>query len=158
MKLKAFLLAGLIVSPTPVFAQQTNTFQVCRQYQENYVPGYYNNNGNYIQGGVQTTELTVNCQTGEVYSSKVYSGNGGGYVAQPPVNYYRRRTCNPTAGALLGAGIASALSGGNGRTSSGSWNRFYDRNSSSGSWSNSYRNNNGWTLFGAGLGALLYSC
>ena len=82
MKLKAFLLAGLIASPTPVFAQQTNTFQVCRQYQENYVPGYYNNNGNYIQGGVQTTELTVNCQTGEVYSSKVYSGNGGGYVGE----------------------------------------------------------------------------
>jgi hypothetical protein len=158
MKLKALLLAGLIASPAPVFAQQTNTFQVCRQYQENYVPGYYNNNGNYIQGGVQTTELTVNCQTGEVYSSKVYNGNRGGYIAQPPVNYYRRRTCNPTAGALLGAGIASALSGGSGWNNSGSWNRFYDRNSSSGSWSNSYRNNNGWTLFGAGLGALLYSC
>ena len=158
MKLKAFLLAGLITLPTPVFAQQTNTFQVCRQYQENYVPGYYNNNGNYIQGGVQTTELTVNCQTGEVYSSKVYNGNRGGYVAQPPANYYRRRTCNPTAGALLGAGIASALSGGNGRTSSGSWNSSYGRNYSNSNWSNTYRNNNGWTLFGAGLGALLYSC
>lgn len=158
MKLKAFLLAGLIASPTPVFAQQTNTYQVCRQYQENYVPGYYNNYGNYIQGGVQTTELTVNCQTGEVYSSRVYSGNGGGYVAQPPTNYYRRRTCNPTAGALLGAGIAGAISGGNSRTSSGSWNSSYGRNYSNSSWSNTYSNNYSWQALGAGLGALLFGC
>ena len=157
MKLKAFLLAGLIASPTPVFAQQTNTYQVCRQYQENYIPGYYNNNGNYIQGGVQTTELTVNCQTGEVYSSKVYNGNGSGYVAQPPVNYYRRRTCNPTAGALLGAGLASALTG-NSYNYGGSYYQNYSRGSYSGGWNRSGTNSNGWTLFGAGLGALLYSC
>jgi len=157
MKIKAFLLAGLIASPTPVFAQQTNTFQVCRQYQENYVPGYYTGNGNYVQGGVQTTELTVNCQTGEVYSSKVYNGNRGEYVAQPPVNYYRRRICNPVAGAALGAGLASALTG-NGYNYGGSYRRNYNRNSYSGSWSNYGSNSNGWALFGAGLGALLYNC
>ena len=158
MKLRALLLAGLISIPTSAFAQQTNTYQVCRQYKENYNPGFYNSNGNYVQGGIQTLELTVNCQTGEVYSSKVYSGSNGGYVAQPPVNYYRRRNCNPTAGALLGAGIAGAISGGNIRSYNGSWNRSYSRNYSSGNWSNTYTNNYSWQTLGAGLGALMFSC
>jgi hypothetical protein len=158
MNFKALLLAGLIATPSATFAQQTNTFQVCRQYKENYVPGYYNNYGNYVQGGVQTLELTVNCQTGEVYSSKVYNGGNGGYIAQPPLEYYRRRNCNPNVGALLGAGIAGAISGGNTRTSSGGYNSFYGRNYSSSSWNNTYRNNNYSQMLGAGIGALLFSC
>lgn len=152
------LVSTVILTPSAVFSQQTNTYSVCRQYQENYVPGHYNQRGYYKQGGVYTVELTVNCQTGEVYSAKPFNG-GSNYVAQPPVYYnQRRRTCNPAAGAAIGYGLASALSGGNGWNNSGSWSRYYGRNSSSGSWSNSYRNNNGWAYFGAGLGALVFSC
>jgi hypothetical protein len=148
------LISGVIFMPVSTLAQQTNTYQVCRNYQENYVPGYYNNNGAYIQGGVYTTEFTINCQTGEVYSSRSY--NGSRIVAQPPV--YRQRNCNPTAGALLGAGIASAISGGGSRTYSGSYNRNYGRNYSNGSWSSTYKNNYSWQTLGAGLGAILFSC
>lgn len=154
----SILVSATLLTPSVAFSQQTNTYQVCRQYQENYVPGYYNSDGSYRQGGTYTIELTVNCQTGQVYSSRPYNG-GGNYIAQPqPVYQYRTRNCNSAAGALLGAGLASALSGGTGWNRSGSWSNYYGRNSSSGSWNNSYRNNNGWTSFGAGLGALAFSC
>lgn len=154
-KLLSSLITIGLFAPVTVSAQQTNTYQVCHTYQEQYAPGYYQKNGSYVQGGVYTIKNTVNCQTGEVYSSQPY--NGGRVVYQPQV-YQRQRVCNPRAGALLGGGIASALSGGSGWSNSGSWSRTYDRNSSSGSWSNSYKNNGGWAAFGAGLGALMFSC
>jgi hypothetical protein len=145
-----------IISPIAVFAQQTNTYQVCHTYQEQYAPGYYTNNGSYVQGNVYTIKNTVNCQTGEVYSSQPY--NGSRVVYQPQVAYQRQyRRCNSVAGAAIGYGIANAISGG-GWKNSGSWNRSSSRNSSSGSWSNSYTNKNGWSIFGAGLGSLLLSC
>lgn len=140
--------------PIPTLSQQVNTYQVCHTYQEQYVPGYYNNNGSYVQGGVYTVKNQVNCQTGEVYSSQPYNGSNN-TVYQP---YQRQRVCNPAAGALMGAGLASALSGGSGWKNSGNWNRYYGRNYSAGKWNNSYRDKSGWTLFGAGLGALIYSC
>jgi hypothetical protein len=149
------LIAVGILSPIAVSAQQMNTYQVCHTYQEKYSPGYYTNNGSYVQGGVYTVKNTVNCQTGEVYSSQPY--NGGRVVYQPQV-YQRQRVCNPAAGAALGYGLANALSGGGGWRNSGSWNRYYGRNRSSGSWSNSHSNRNGWSIFGAGVGSLLFSC
>jgi hypothetical protein len=152
------LIAVGVLSPIAVSAQQMNTYQVCHTYQEQYAPGYYAPNGSYIQGGVYTLKNTVNCQTGEVYSSQPY--NGGRAVYQPQV-YQRRRNCNPNNalfGAALGYGLGSALSNGGGWSNSGSWNRYYGRNRSSGSWSNSYRNKSGWSIFGAGLGGLLFSC
>jgi hypothetical protein len=152
------LLLPLTVVPVSVKAQQLNTYQVCHTYQEQYTPGYYTNNGSYIQGGVYTVKNTVNCQTGEVYSSQPYSG-GGRVVYQQ--SYYRQRTCNPNNaayGAALGYGLANAISGGGGWKNSGSWNRYYGRNYSSGKWSNSYQNKNNWGIFGGGLGALLFSC
>jgi hypothetical protein len=148
------LLLGLSF-PVSAFAQQTNTYQVCHTYQEQYTPGYYTNNGSYVQGGVYTIKNTVNCQTGEIYSSQPY--NGGNTVYQPPV-YQRQRVCNPTAGALLGGGLANALSGGSGWKNSSNWSRYDSRNYSSGKWSSSYTNKNGWTEFGAGLGALIFGC
>lgn len=149
------LIAG-IVAPLPALSQQLNTYQVCHTYQEQYVPGYYTNNGSYVQGGVYTMKNTVNCQTGEVYSSQPYNGGRGSNVVYQPVQ--RRRVCNPVAGALIGGGIANALSGGGGWKNSGSWNRYYGRNYSAGNWSNSYSNKNGWTYFGMGLGALMFGC
>jgi hypothetical protein len=154
-RLISSLLAVGILSPVSVSAQQLNTYQVCYTYQEQYAPGYYAPNGSYVQGGVYTVKNTVNCQTGEVYSSQPYKSSYN-YVPYQP--YRTQRICNPSAGAALGAGLASALSGGGGWNNSGSWSRNYNRNGSSGSWSSSYRNTSGWTLFGAGLGALMYSC
>jgi hypothetical protein len=147
------LIAVGVLSPITVFAQQMNTYQVCHTYQEQYAPGYYTNNGSYVQGGVYTVKNTVNCQTGEVYSSQPY--NGGRVVYQPQV-YQRRRTCNPVAGSILGYGLAQALGGGNGYKYNSNWTR----NHNSGSYNYSYRNykSNGWSQFGMGLGALLFSC
>ena len=128
---KLLLLIPLTFLSVPVQAQQVTVYQSC--VGEVYFPGYYDQYGNFVQGGVSTT--------------RVPCGGGGGYAA---------RNCNPEAGALLGAGLAEALSGGNGYR----YNSDYSRDRSSGSYNYSYRNykSNGWTLFGAGLGALMYSC
>jgi hypothetical protein len=144
--MKHFILLSLLFLPTPVVAQQVNQFGVCTQYQEVYTPGGYDQYGNYFPGGVSTQSYNVPC-------------NGSVVNSQP---YYRprQRVCNPTAGAALGAGLAEALSGGRGWKSSSNWTRNYNRNSSSGSYNYSNRNykSNGWSIFGAGLGALLFSC
>ena len=157
--MKTLISSALVVGimlPLPVLSQQLNTYQVCHTYQEQYIPGRYTNNGSYVRGGVYTLKNTINCQTGEVYSSQPYNGGGGNTIVYQPVR--RQRVCNPNAGALMGGGLASALSGGSGGKNSGSWNRTYGRNYSSGNWNNSYRNKSGWTYFGMGLGALMFSC
>ena len=158
-KLISSLLIIGVLAPITVSAQQLNTYQVCHTYQEQYVPGRYTNNGSYVQGGVYTVKNTVNCQTGEVYSSQPYSGGGGSNVVYQPV-YQRQRVCNPAAGAAAGYGLASALSGSTGYSYNSNYKRRYNRNSSSGSYNYSYRNNrsNSWGIFGAGLGALMFSC
>lgn len=139
---KLLLLLPLTFLPMPVMAQQVNQYGVCTQYQEVYVPGGYDQYGNYYPGGVQTQSYNVPC-------NQVSGGNWN-------PTYQRQRVCNPVAGAAMGAGLAEALSGGRGYK----YNSNYSRNGSSGSYNYSYRNykSNGWTLFGAGLGALMYSC
>ena len=123
-------LTFLSVPMQPVHSQQVTVYQSC--VGEVYFPGYYDQYGNFVQGGVGTT--------------RVPCGGGGGYS----------RGCNPIAGAAMGGGLAEALSGGNGYR----YNSNYSRDRSSGSYNYSYRNykSNGWSLFGAGLGALMYSC
>lgn len=139
---KLLLLLPLLFLPVQVQAQQVNNFGVCTQYQEVYQPGYYDSYGNYVQGGVYTQSYNVPCPGGTAYA--------------PAPQYYQQRTCNPIAGAALGAGLAEAISGGNGWKYSSSW--FNGRNS--GSYNESYRNrsSNGWSLFGAGLGAIMFGC
>jgi hypothetical protein len=129
-KLLLLIPLALLSVPAPTQAQQVNVYQSC--VSEVYFPGYYDQYGNFVQGGVSMT--------------RVPCGGGGGYG----------RTCNPTAGAALGGGLAEALSGGNGYR----YNSDYSRNGSSGSYNYSYRNykSNGWSLFGAGAGALLFGC
>lgn len=136
------LLLPLTLFVTPVQAQQVNNYAVCTQNQEVYRPGGYDRYGNYVSGGVSVQTYNVPC---------------GNTYASAPV-YQQQRICNPTAGALLGAGIAGAISGGNSRTWSGSWYNNYSRNSSSGGWSNTEKNNYSWQALGAGLGALMFSC
>lgn len=138
---KLLLLLPLTFISVPVLPAEAQ-YAVCTQYQESYQPGGYDRNGNYIESQIIVQKYNVPC--GMVVSS------GGGYYQQP------QRICNPTAGAAMGAGLAEALSGGNGYK----YNSNYSRSGSSGSYDYSYRNykSNGWSLFGAGLGALMYSC
>ena len=60
-------------------AQQVNQYGVCTQYQEVYVPGGYDQYGNYYQGGVQTQSYNVPC-------SQVNGGNWN------PSNQYNTAT------------------------------------------------------------------
>jgi hypothetical protein len=147
------LLLPFAFVPASVEAQQqVNVYgeNYCYVNTEQYVPGYYDSYGRYIPGYVNRNRQQVPCNNNVVVNPQPYYNNGGGY--------YRQRVCNPAAGAALGYGLGSALSGGSGWKNSGSWNRYYGRNYSSGSWNNSYRNKSGWAIFGAGLGALAFSC
>ena len=112
MNLKVVLLASLIAAPIPAFAQQTNIYSVCTNYQENYTPGYYDQYGNYVQGNVNTQRYNVQCGTGTYYrpnGGNVYQSPVSAPVAQP----YGRRYCSPTRttlGGLIGGGIAASVS------------------------------------------------
>ena len=148
-KLISSLLAIGVFVPITVSAQQVNTYGVCRQYREVYTPGYNDQYGNYVSGRVYTQSYIVPCD-----------GSVATYV-QPQQQYYQRqRVCNPAAGAALGYGLGEALGGGNGWRSSSNWTRNYNRNSSSGSYNYSNRNyrSNGWSIFGAGVGGILFGC
>ena len=143
------LLLPLTLVPVSTQAQQVNTYGVCKQYQEVYSPGYNDQYGNYVSGRVSTQSYIVPCD-----------GSVTTYV-QPQQQYYQRqRVCNPAAGAAVGYGLASALSGSTGYSYNSNYKRRYNRNSSSGSYNYSYRNNrsNSWGIFGAGIGALMFSC
>jgi hypothetical protein len=144
----SLLLPFAFVAPTQ--AQQVNVYgeNYCYVNTEQYVPGYYNAYGNYVSGYVNRTRNRVPCNNNVVVNPQPYYNNGGGY--------YRQRVCNPAAGALMGGGLAAALSGGTGYK----YNSNYTRNRNSGSYNYSYRNykSSGWTAFGAGIGALMYSC
>lgn len=110
MNIKAVLIASLIAAPIPAFSQQTNIYQTCTNYQENYTPGYYDRYGNYVQGRVNTERYNVQCGTGTYYrpnGGTVYQSPVAAPVAQPG------RYCSPartTLGGLLGGGIAAAIS------------------------------------------------
>jgi hypothetical protein len=148
------LLLPLTFTPVSTQAQQVNVYgeNYCYVNTEQYVPGYYDAYGRYMGGYVNRTRNRVPC------------GENVSVNPQPQYNqqqYYRRqRVCNSAAGAALGYGLGEALGGGNGWKSSSNWTRNYNRNSSSGSYNYSNRNyrSNGWSVFGAGLGALMFSC
>ena len=97
------LLASLLFLPTPVLSQQINTYRVCTQYREVYVPGVYDSYGNYTPGSVYTQSYNVPC--GYNYNQYRYR----------PRRYYGRYTnpnCNPTRtlfGTILGGAIGNAL-------------------------------------------------
>ena len=148
------LLLPLTFTPVSTQAQQVNVYgeNYCYVNTEQYVPGYYDAYGRYMGGYVNRTRNRVPC------------GENVSVNPQPQYNqqqyYQRRRVCNSAAGAALGYGLGEALGGGNGWKSSSNWTRNYNRNSSSGSYNYSNRNyrSNGWSVFGAGLGALMFSC
>lgn len=134
-KLILILSPIILAAPTPVLSQQVNQFGVCIQNQEVYVPGSYDENGNYVPGGVSVQSFNVPCNSinqGWRSAPNQYYGNGGGY--------YGRRTnpnCNPTR-TLLGAVFGGAV----GRAAASNYPRNY-----------------GWaTALGASLGGLAFAC
>ena len=105
---KLFILLPLLFLSTPVVAQQTNIYQVCRAYRESYDPGYYDQYGNYFPGRLSTQSYNVPCN--QVTNSW-----------NPPNRYNNRRViqnqCDPTKailGAILGGGVAASMSRGDG--------------------------------------------
>lgn len=94
----------------PTQAQQVNVYQTCTTYKENYIPGYYDRYGNYVQGTVTTQRYGTSCNNNYYQTQPVV-------VSQPAPVYanagYRRGYCSPartTLGGLLGGGIAAAAS------------------------------------------------
>ena len=66
-KLSAILLSTLLLAPSPAlafpFGRTSGSFEQCDRYRytERYVPGYYNQYGNYIGGYVKTDKVKVPC-------------------------------------------------------------------------------------------------
>jgi hypothetical protein len=128
-KLLLLLPLTLFSVPAPLQAQQVNVYQGC--IVESYYPAHYDRYGNFVQAGVSRSFTP--CQ--------------------------QQRNCNPEAGALLGAGIAGAIVGGDTETRTSSWSNNYSRrDNSSGSSTSRYSRNNYWQSLGAGAGALLFGC
>lgn len=93
----------LASSALPLAAQQTQIYQVCTNYQENYNPGFVDSYGNYIPGNVNSQAYNVRCG----YGGAPY---GGGYYQAPQGNRRRCSAATTTLGGLLGGGVAAALS------------------------------------------------
>ena len=144
------LLLPLTFTPISTQAQQVNVYgeNYCYVNTEQYVPGYYDAYGRYMGGYVNRTRNRVPC------------GENVSVNPQPQYNqqqyYQRQRVCNPAAGAALGYGLATALSGQTGYN----YNSNYTRNRNSGSYNYSYGNkrSNSWGIFGAGIGSILFGC
>ena len=96
--MKYFVMLSFLMFPTPLLAQQVNTYAVCTQNREIYQPGGYDQYGNYVSGGVRVQSYNVPCNSGNQY----YNNNAG---------------CRPAPtilGALLGGGVAASMSRGDG--------------------------------------------
>lgn len=150
--MKKLFLSLIFTLPTAAVVPAQAQYQgpACVDIRQVNVPGGYDQFGNYYPPSTRPVQTTVPCNYG---ISNQYYYNQRQY--QP---YAYQRNCNPDAGAAIGAGLAGALSGGTGYNYSNNWSNNYSRNSSSGSYNSSYRNNNSWALFGAGLGAMMFSC
>ena len=98
--MKYFVMLSFLMFPTPLLAQQVNTYAVCTQNREIYQPGGYDQYGNYVPGGVRVQSYNVPCNSGNQYYS---NNNGSGCRPGPTI-----------LGALLGGGVAASMSRGDG--------------------------------------------
>ena len=96
MNLKAVLLSTLLLLPTSALAQQrVYNESYCYENVEEYIPGYYDNNGEYVRGYLNTGRRRVPC------------GHTSYEYYQPNQNKYQSKKCvTGGLGAILG-GIAS---------------------------------------------------
>jgi len=104
MMKKLLLILPLTLFSVPVKAQQTNIYQVCTTYAENYAPGYYDQYGNYRQGNVSTQSYNTQCGTGTYYrpNNAVSAPYYASPVSQPVQQPYRRSCAAAPIGAILG--------------------------------------------------------
>jgi hypothetical protein len=104
MMKKLLLILPLTLFSVPVKAQQTNIYQVCTTYAENYAPGYYDQYGNYRQGNVNTQSYNTQCGTGTYYrpNNAVSAPYYASPVSQPVQQPYRRSCAAAPIGAILG--------------------------------------------------------
>ena len=99
MKLQAILLAAVLLSPAAALSQQrVYRESYCYENTEEYIPGYYNYQGQYVGGYVKSNRRRVPCS----YSSYQMEYN------QPTEQ--RCSATRTTLGGLLGGGAAAALS------------------------------------------------
>ena len=101
---RLLLILPLTLFSVPVKAQQTNIYQVCTTYAENYAPGYYDQYGNYRQGNVSTQSYNTQCGTGTYYrpNNAVSAPYYASPVSQPVQQPYRRSCAAAPIGAILG--------------------------------------------------------
>jgi len=103
MNLKAILLSTVLLLPTASLAQQrVYTESYCYENTEEYVPGYYNNHGQYVGGYVKSDRRRVPCGYQSYQSQPQYH--------QQQVQPRRCTAARTTLGGLLGGGTAAALS------------------------------------------------
>jgi len=104
MMKKLLLLLPLTLFSVPVKAQQTNIYQVCTTYAENYAPGYYDQYGNYRQGNISTQSYNTQCGTGTYYrpNNAVSAPYYASPVTQPVQQPYRRSCAAAPIGAIIG--------------------------------------------------------
>ena len=108
----ALMLSTLFFLPAPAlaydhsFGGQTNVYEECKRYihKERYIPGYYDNEGNYRSGSIKRYRERVPC-----------GPSSGGYQNS---NYQSRQPQRPVgcnrgsrvASGILGGGIAAMVS------------------------------------------------
>ena len=81
-KLSAILLSTLLLVPSPAFAspyqfgRTGGSYEQCDRYKytERYMPGYYNQYGNYVGGYVKTDRIKVPCNS---LASLISNKSGG---------------------------------------------------------------------------------
>jgi len=108
MKIQAFLLSALMIAPLPAFAGHRRVYEesYCYRNTEQYVPGYYNEFGQYVGGYVKTNRKRVPCG---YHSHRQYV----------PQNQHQidNNSCieGSILGGIAGGGLGAALSRGDGR-------------------------------------------
>ena len=108
MKLQALLLSALMIAPLPVFAGHRRVYEesYCYRNTEQYVPGYYNEFGQYVGGYVKTNRKRVPCG---YHSHRQYI----------PQNQHQidNNSCieGSILGGIAGGGLGAVLSRGDGR-------------------------------------------
>ena len=63
--LSAVLLSTIFLAPLPVdaYPMGKRSYETCEKYKftEQYIPGYYNDNGHFVHGRVDTKKVKVSC-------------------------------------------------------------------------------------------------
>ena len=101
----ALLVSTLFFVPAPALAYgQTNVYEECKRYihKERYIPGYYDNQGNYRSGSIKRYRERVPC-----------GPSSGGQYHSPQQQQHPHTSCNRggrVVSGLIGGGLAALVS------------------------------------------------